>query len=122
MKTPPAFNSKRSYERYRAELEAWTAPTSVKKDSWARLIALTMPDSPEEGDIRGRIFESLGEELGGEEGYGKLLAWLDKHYRQDQDIVLIDHMKQFMKFVKKPDMSITEFLAGFDTAYNTAIK
>ena len=27
-----------------------------------------------------------------------------------------------MKYVKTPQMSITEFLAGFDTAYNTAIK
>ena len=101
MKTPPSFNSKRSYERYRAELEAWTAVTSVKKDSWARLIALTMPDSPEEGDIRGRIFESLGEELAGEAGYNKLLAWLDKHYRQDQDIVLIDRIKQFSEICQE---------------------
>ena len=122
MKTPPAFTTKRSYERYRAELEAWTSVTSVKKESWARLIALNMPDTPEEGDIRGRIFESLGEDLAGEDGYLKLLSWLDKHYRQDKDIVLIDRIKQFMKFVKTPDMSITEFLAGFDTAYNTAIK
>ena len=56
-----------------------------------------MPDTPEEGDIRGRIFESLGEDLAGEDGYLKLLSWLDKHYRQDKDIVLIDRIKQFMK-------------------------
>ena len=62
MKTPPTFSSKRSYERYRAELEAWTAVTSVKKESWARLIALHMPDSSEESDLRGKIFESLGSE------------------------------------------------------------
>ena len=30
----------------------------MKKESWARLIALNMPDTPEEGDIRGRIFEN----------------------------------------------------------------
>ena len=59
MKTPPTFSSKRSYERYRAELEAWTAVTSVKKESWARLIALHMPDSPEESDLRGKIFVCL---------------------------------------------------------------
>ena len=122
MKTPPTFSSKRAYEMYRAELEAWTAVTSVKKESWARLIALHMPDSPEEGDIRGKLFESLGAELAGEEGYNKLLQWMDKHYRQDQDNLMIDRIKQFMKYVKTSQMSITEFLAGFDTAYNTAIK
>ena len=122
MKTPPTFSLKRSYERYRAELTAWTEVTSVKKSSWARIIALNMPDSAEEGDIRGKIFESLGDDLAGETGFEKLLEWLDKHFQQDKDIVMIDRIKQFMKFVKTSDMTITEFLAGFDTAYNTAIK
>ena len=122
LKTPPTFSSKRSYERYKAELTAWTSVTSVKKESWARIIALNMPDSAEEGDIRGKIFESLGDDLAGEGGYQKLIDWLDKHFMQDSDVVMIDRIKQFMKFVKKPEMSITEFLAGFDTAYNTAIK
>ena len=122
LKTPPSFSSKRSYQRYRAELTAWTAVTSIKKESWARIIALSMPDSSEEGDIRGKLFDSLGDELAGEAGYQKLLDWLDKHFKQNEDIVMIDSIKQFMKFVKKPEMSITEFLAGFDTAYNTAIK
>ena len=35
---------------------------------------------------------------------------------------MIDSIKQYMKLTKKPDMSISEFLAGFDTAYNTAVK
>ena len=122
MKTPPTFSTKRSYLRYRAELTAWTSVTTVKKESWARLIALNMPDSVEEGDIRGKIFDSLGDELAGEGGYDKLLAWLDKHYKQDDDLTMIDSIKQFMKFVRKPDMSVSEFLAGFDTAYTTAIK
>ena len=122
MKTPPVFSNKRSYERYRAELTAWTEVTSIKKESWARIIALHMPDSEAEGDIRGKIFESLGDKLAGEAGYDKLLKWLDKHFKQDNDIIMIDRIKQFMKFVKGPDMSITEFLAGFDTAYNTAVK
>ena len=43
-----------------------------------------MPDTPEDGGIRGRIFESLGEDLAWEDGYLKLLSWLDKHYRQDK--------------------------------------
>ena len=74
MKTPPTFSVKRSYERYRAELTAWTEVTSVKKSSWARIVALNMPDSAEEGDIRGKIFESLGDDLAGETGFEKLLG------------------------------------------------
>ena len=73
MKTPPPYSIKSSYERYRAELKAWTEVTSVKKDSWARVIALNMPDSVEENDIRGKIFESLGDDLAGEGGYDVLL-------------------------------------------------
>ena len=57
--TPPSFSTKRSYERYKAELTAWTSVTSVKKEFWASLIALNMPDSAEEGDIRGKIFEAF---------------------------------------------------------------
>ena len=122
LNTPPTFSTKRSYERYRAELTAWTEVTSVQKASWARIIALNIPDSTEERDIRGKNFESLGDDLAGEAGFEKLLAWLDKNFQQDKDIVMIDCIIQFMKFVKKPDMTIIEFLASFDTAYNTAIK
>ena len=122
LKTPQSFSTKISYKIYKAELTAWTSVTSVKKESWTRVIALNMPDSAEEEDIRGKIFESLGDELAGEEGYNKLLDWLDKHYKQDIDVMMIDRIKQFMKYIKRPDMSITEFLAGFDTAYNTAVK
>ena len=122
LKTPPTFSSKQSYERYKAELTAWTSVTSVKKESWARVIALNMPDTAEEGDIRGKLFESLGDELAAEEGYNKLVDWLDKHYKQDSDVVIIDQIKKFMKYLQKSNMSITEFLAGFDTAYNTAIR
>ena len=101
MKTPPSFSNKRSYELYRAELTAWTEVTSLKKASWARIITLNMPDSTDEGDIRGKIFESLGDELAGETGCEKLLEWLDKHFKQDQDIIMIDRIKQFMKFTRK---------------------
>ena len=90
LKTPPSFSTKRSYERHKAELTAWTSVTSVKKESWARVIALNMPDSAEDVDIRGKIFESLGDELAGEEGYNKLVDWLDKHFKQDSDVVMID--------------------------------
>ena len=93
MKTPPVFSTKRSYQRYRAELTAWTSVTSVKKESWGRLIALNMPDSAEEGDIRGKIFESLGEELAGEAGYTNLLNWLDKHFKLDDDVTMIESIK-----------------------------
>ena len=122
MKTPPSFSTKRSYERYKAELLAWSEVTTVKKSSWARIIALNMPDTSDEGDIRGKIFESMGDDLAGEEGFTKLVTWLDKHFAQDKDIVMIDRIKQFMKFVRKPGMTIKEFIAGFDTAYDTAIK
>ena len=59
LKTPPSFLTKRSYERYKAELTALTSVTSVKKESWARVIALNMPDSAEEGDIRGKSLKAL---------------------------------------------------------------
>ena len=121
MKTPPSFSTKRSYERYKAELLAWSEVTTVKKSSWARIIALNMSDTSDEGDIRGKIFESMGDDLAGEEGFTKLVTWLDKHFAQDKDIVMIDRIKQFMKFIRKPGMTIKEFLAGFDTAYDTAI-
>ena len=69
MKTLAPFSIKHSYERYRAELNAWTEVTSVKKESWVWVIALYMPDYVEENDIRGKIFKSLGDDLAGEGGY-----------------------------------------------------
>ena len=94
----------------------------VKKESWGGLIGPGSPnaDNAEEGDIWGKIFESLGEDLAGEAGYTNLINWLNK---QDDNASLIDSIGQFMKLVKKPNMSVTEYLlASLDTAYNTAIK
>ena len=94
----------------------------VKKESWGGLIGPGSPnaDNAEEGDIWGKIFESLGEDLAGEAGYTNLINWLNK---QDDNASLIDSIGQFMKLVKKPNMSVTEYLlASLDTAYNTSIK
>ena len=51
-------------------------------------------------------FKNLVDVLAGEAGHDKLLKWLEKYFKQDNNILMIDRITQFIKFIKLPDMSI----------------
>ena len=71
-KNPPKFSIHRSYERYRSELKAWIDLADYEKEQVALIVALDMPTSADEGDVRGKIFDDLGDDLKGEDGIKKL--------------------------------------------------
>ena len=118
-KNPPEFSVKRSYERYRSELNAWVKLADFEKNQLASVIALNLPTSEAEGDVRGKVFEDLGEDLEGENGVQKLLDWLDKHYRVDEITRVIEKIRKLMGTKRNKDQAIGVYLSSFDVAYNS---
>ena len=121
-KNPPKFSIHRSYERYRCELLAWIDLADYDRDKIASVIALDLPADESEGDVRGKVFEDLGDDLKGADGIGKLTAWLDKHYRTDQIARVVEKIKNFMETKRKKDELIGTYLSSFDVAYNALNK
>ena len=121
-KNPPKFSIHRSYERYRAELNAWIELADYDKDKLGYVVALDLPTDESEGDVRGKVFEDLGDDLKGEAGITRLIAWLDKHYRTDEIARVIERIKTFMKTKRKKEDPVSTYLSAFDVSYNALIK
>ena len=117
-KSPPKFSVNRCYEKYRAELLAWIDIADYNRNQIAQVIALDMPTSDIEGDIRGKIFEDIGDQIKDEAGIAILTTWLDKHYRVDQIARVVEKIKTFLNTKRKKDESMTAYLSNFDVAYN----
>ena len=83
-KNPPKFSVHRCYERYRTELEAWIEIADYPPEMIAQIIALDLPISSEEGDVRGKLMEDIGTQIKDANGVQVLKTWMDKHYRVDK--------------------------------------
>ena len=71
-----------NYERYRIELEAWREITELPKAKQGIAVALSLP--PESSsDIRDKVFEQLPITDLKANGFGTLLAFLDRDLQKD---------------------------------------
>ena len=109
-KNPPRFNAKKSYQRFKDEVKAWTKVTSVPKEKWAYLIALNLPEDAEDGDLKGMVLDA-GVDLDGDAGFKNLFDFLDTHLKKDETCDLIDKIRSFMKLKKGPDQTMREYLS-----------
>ena len=125
-KDPPMFSKSKDFDRWKTEIEAWkdvvTATNTIHKDAIGQVLALSLPDSDEEGDLRGKVMDAIGATLKGEGGYAALVKWLEDHLGQDKISKTVDKIRTFMKYVRTQDQSVKEYIAGFDAKYNAAVK
>ena len=94
MKDPPAFSKNKDYSQWKNRLKAWknivTANDYVKKETIGQVLALSLPDTPDEDDIQGKLHDALGDKIEGEQGYDEIVKWLDKHMGRDEVGGIID--------------------------------
>ena len=121
-KNPPKFSIHRCYERYRCELLAWIDLADYDRSQIAQIIALDLPCSDAEGDVRGKVFEDIGDQIKNEAGIKILTDWLDKHYRVDEIARVVERIKKFLNVKRKKDEPVTQYLSAFDVAYNALNK
>ena len=123
VKDPPTFSQQKLYSRWKTEVEAWktvaVANKWIEEATIGQTLALSLPSSAEEGDLRGKVMDAVPD-LTGAAGYTKLIKWMDDHLGRDATCTTVDRIRDFMKYVRKDDQSIKDYIAGFDAKYNAA--
>ena len=75
VKSPPKFSSTKDYQTYKRELTSWTKVTKHDKKQWGSIVALSLPEN-DPSDIRRKVF--AGVDIDADDGYDKLIAYLDE--------------------------------------------
>ena len=98
---PPSFNSAKSYERFKQELQAWREITELSKNKHGIAVVLSWPDD-DENKIKDKVFDQIAlDELKNENGLDKLIAFYDKHLGKDDLADSIEKFEDFDDFKKK---------------------
>ena len=126
-KDPPKFSQHQSYTRWKNQVEAWkevaVANKFVSEDTVGQVLALSLPDSAEEGDIRGKVMDAIkAADLKGANGYTNLIKWMDDHMGRDDTTNTIDKIRDFMKYKRRDDQGVNDYIAGFDAKYHAAVN
>lgn len=118
---PPSLRTK-SYELYRQELLAWREVTDLRKDKQGVAIALSLPED-DKAKIREKVFEQISlVDLKKDDGLDILIGFLDKHLKKDDLADSLEKFEEFEDFDRKVGMSITEYIASFDSLYRKIEK
>ena len=112
-KDPPVYSKTKDFERWKTEVDAWNdvivATKAIDKSAIGQVLALSLPDTDEEGDLRGKVMDAIGPTLKGEAGYAALIKWLEDHLGQDKISKTVDKIKTFMKYVRSHRKERREF-------------
>ena len=147
-KNPPTFNSLKSYEQWRKELNGLVKLTKEAEEDWARLIALRClsPDDP--SGIRDKVFAlnldpdpavaaiatvaaadaadgvaipavaAIDEDK--KAGFNRLMEFMDKEFQKDSLTDMCEHIRAFMKMVKGKEQTMKAYISNFEAAYKKA--
>ena len=118
---PPTLSST-PYESYRQELLAWREVTDLRKEKQGVVIALSLPKGDKD-QIRDKVFDQISlDDLKKEDGLDILITFLDKHLKKDELADSLDKFGEFEDFHRHDGMSISEYIASFDSRYRKIEK
>ena len=93
--------------------------TDLRKDKQGVAIALSLQED-DKTQIREKVFEQISlDDLKKEDGLDTLITFLDSHLKKDD---LADSLEKFEDFHRQSEMSITEYIAFFDSWYRKIEK
>ena len=118
MKEPPRFNTERSYERFEAELDAWSTITTVAKQKQGTLVMLTLPETGKYGDLRGKVMD--GCVYAGDNGLKNIKEFLKTHIGQDGITDVVEKIRTFMSVKRQGEQTVREYVSNFESAYTVA--
>ena len=117
MRIDPPYLGSKTYELYRQELLAWREVTELRKEKQGIAIALSLPEN-DKTQIREKVFDQIPiDDLKEDDGLNTLIAFLDDHLKKDDLADGLEKFEEFEDFQRKSDMSITEYIASFDSRY-----
>ena len=103
----------KTYEQYSIELTAWREVTDLDKSKQGIAIALFFPGQYEH-KLREKVFSELSIDLKTENGFNKLLDFLDRKLQKDGISDSWEKFNGFDEYSKEPSQSISDFTFTFD--------
>lgn len=118
---PPSLTES-TYEQYRQELLAWREVTDLRKEKQGVVIALSLPKG-DKSQIREKVFDQISlDDLKKEDGLDTLIGFLDGHLKKDDLADSLAKFGEFEDFQRQEGVSITEYIASFDSRYRKIEK
>lgn len=120
---PPDFSStKKSYEHYKQEVNAWCTITDLPKKKQAAAIALTLPSDDVSG-VREKVFTELDmETLNDDNGVKTLMEYFDKLFLKDELTDTYEKYTIFDRYRRESGQKIEDYILEFERRYNQAAK
>ena len=119
----PLLTADKPYPQFKLELSVWKDSTDLAKEKQAAVVALTLPEAGKFSiNIRAKVFEEIGDDLGKQDGMDKLLAFLDKHLGKDELAEAFEKYVKFEDYVRRSDQNISQYIAEFDSLYKKLEK
>ena len=112
---PPSLRTK-GYELYRQELLAWREVTDLRNAKQGVAIALSLPED-DKTQIREKVFEQISlDDLKKEDG--RYINNIFGQSAKKKDLADgLEKFEEFEDFHRQSEMSITEYIASFDSRY-----
>ena len=83
---------------------------------------MSLPEN-DKTQIREKVFDQIPiDDLKEDDGLNTLIAFLDDHLKKDDLADGLEKFEEFEDFQRKSDMSITEYIASFDSRYRKIEK
>lgn len=112
-KAPPVFSADKPYERWVNELNFWKRITKVEKKQQGIAVALSLPEG---STVREKVFSELDlDSLDSDDGFDKLVTFLDKIYKKDDLSAAYDSWAKFHRLLKTPDQDMKVYIQTFET-------
>ena len=115
-KSPPEITDN-EYETWRREIELWQIVTDLEKSKQAVAIALSL-----RGKYRDVATGISSATLSAEDGVTSLLDELDKHFKKNDVDSAYEAYRDFDKFERVSNQSITDFIQEFEKRYGKLTK
>ena len=114
---PPVLKEGKSYELFKAQLEAWELVTDVPDEKRGIFIALHLPEN-HPTKIHELVFEGIPKaDLNKKGGLQTLIKFLDKHLLKDKAEDRMMKWRDFKRCVRVESEPIQTFITNFDQKY-----
>ena len=116
-KVPPKLTDKTNYADWKYDINVWQRFTDLEKAKQGPALYLS---------LEGKALECARgidiDELGADDGFGKLVTALDALFLKDADTRAFLEFKEFYEYRRNPSSDVTDFVAHFEYLYNKVLK
>ena len=118
----PKFSSDKPYDRYKAEIDAWSEATDADKKKHGILVALSLPEE-DVSQIRDKVFAEIElSKLKLDDGLETLIKYLDTQFAKDDLTETYERYIDFERCKRESNQKINDFILEYEKKHNALAK